>query len=453
MKLDTHPTVQKLRGAPPNSPPRLTDDELVRLALELGADDAALVPLDRPGLAGEAAEIAKSFPWCRSALAFVVRMNREPIRSPLRSISNLEFHHVGDRVNEVSMDLVRKLEASGERAVNPSMGFPMEMQRFPGRIWTLSHKVFAVEAGLGKMGIHRNVIHPRFGNFILLGTVLLEREPNSAPRELDFNPCLECKLCVAACPVGAVHSDGGFDFSACMTHNYREFMGGFSDFVEQTIDSKSVPEFRERVRDNEVVSTWQSLSYGANYKAAYCLAVCPAGDEVIGPFLEDKKQFRKDVLDPLTAKEEPLFVVAGSDAEDHARRRFPHKELREAGHGLRPRDVRTFIDYLPIMFQRGQAPAEPLRFHFQFRGAEELSVTVDLGPEGVAVREGHHDSADLTVRADSEAWLRFLAGERGVPRLLLTGKLRLSGSPAHLKAFARCFPLPRYHRRKSALKS
>ena len=27
---------------------------------------------------------------------------------------------------------------------------------------------------------------------------------------------------------------------------------------------------------------WQSLSYGANYRAAYCLAVCPAGEDVIG---------------------------------------------------------------------------------------------------------------------------------------------------------------------------
>src|SRR5262249_49253054 len=32
----------------------------------------------------------------------------------------------------------------------------------------------AVEAGLGHMGIHRNLIHPKFGNFVLLGTVLID---------------------------------------------------------------------------------------------------------------------------------------------------------------------------------------------------------------------------------------------------------------------------------------
>ena len=48
------------------------------------------------------------------------------------------------------------------------MGFPMEMDQFPGKVWVVSHKPVAVAAGLGMMGIHRNVIHEKFGNFILL---------------------------------------------------------------------------------------------------------------------------------------------------------------------------------------------------------------------------------------------------------------------------------------------
>ena len=42
-----------------------------------------------------------------------------------------------------------------------------------GRIWVVAHKPVAVASGLGVMGIHRNVIHPKFGNFILLGTVIV----------------------------------------------------------------------------------------------------------------------------------------------------------------------------------------------------------------------------------------------------------------------------------------
>jgi formate hydrogenlyase subunit 6/NADH:ubiquinone oxidoreductase subunit I len=39
------------------------------------------------------------------------------------------------------------------------------------------------------------------------------------------------RLCVAACPVGAIKKDGEFDFVARSVHNYREFMGGFTDWA------------------------------------------------------------------------------------------------------------------------------------------------------------------------------------------------------------------------------
>src|SRR5262249_31942196 len=196
-----------------------------------------------------------------------------PIGGPARSASNLEFHASYAHSNEVARQVVTALEEWGVRALNPSAGFPMEMDRFPGKVWVVGHKPVAVAAGLGRMGIHRNVIHPRFGNFILLGTVLIDAEVTAYDQPLDYNPCLECKLCVAACPVGAISADGNFDFSACYTHNYREFMGGFHDWVEQVAESRNALEYRTRVSSSESSSMWQSLSFGANYKAAYCLAV------------------------------------------------------------------------------------------------------------------------------------------------------------------------------------
>jgi len=164
-------------------------------------------------------------------LAIVKRMNREPIRSPMRSIANVEFHGTGHAVDHIGHEIVAALEAEGLRALNATMGFPMEMEEFPGRIWAVSHKPVAQAAGLGRMGIHRNLIHPGFGSFILLGTVLLDLEfsPEQARGPIDFDPCLECKLCVAACPTGALSPEGQLDFSACVTHNYREFLGGFSN--------------------------------------------------------------------------------------------------------------------------------------------------------------------------------------------------------------------------------
>ena len=276
----------------------------------------------------------QALPGTRSYISLVVKMNRENVRSrrarwPIRNSIAAARFSTRSRVRSVAL-----LENRRYRALNPAMGFPMEMDRFPGRIWVVSHKPVAVAAGLGHMGIHRNVIHPRFGNFILLGTVLIDAEVSAYDQPLDYNPCLECKLCVAACPVGAIGPDGDFNFSACYTHNYREFMGGFTDWVEQIADSKDALDYRKRVSDSEIASMWQSLSFGANYKAAYCLSVCPAGEEVIGPYLDDRKEFMDRVLKPLQDKRETLYVLPNSAAKAYAEKRFPHKPVKVVDGGM-----------------------------------------------------------------------------------------------------------------------
>src|SRR5581483_9481596 len=110
-----------------------------------------------------------------------------------------------DDINEVARRIVAALERVGVGAINGgAAGFPMEADRWGSKMWVISHKTVAVAAGLGQMGIHRNVIHPKFGNFVLLGTVLIDAQLDSYSHPIAYNPCLECKLCVAACPTGAI---------------------------------------------------------------------------------------------------------------------------------------------------------------------------------------------------------------------------------------------------------
>ncbi len=441
MKLDDHPTVIRHRQIPRTMPPKVLDAErLRRLCLDTGADDVGFVSIGRPELDDQREDILRQFPWTKGLVSIVCRMNREPIRSPARSVANLEFHHTGERTNEVARAIVAALEAEGHRAVNPAMGFPMEMDRSPGKIWVVAHKPVAVAAGLGQMGIHRNVIHPKFGNFILLDTILVDAEISEERSPLNFNPCLECKLCVAACPVGAIGADGHFNFSACYTHNYREFLGGFGDWVENIVESRDALDYRRRVSDSETASMWQSLGFGPNYKAAYCMAVCPAGEDVIGPFLEDRKTYLEDVVDPLQAKEETLYVVPGSDAQDHATKRFPHKRLKLVGSGLRPGSIRGFLAFLPRLFQRNQSQGLAATYHFTFTGQEPALATVVIRDKTIRVEHGHTGSPDLSVTADSQTWLGVLRKERSLVWALLRRKIRLKGSPRLLIAFGRCFP-------------
>jgi Fe-S-cluster-containing hydrogenase component 2 len=290
------------------------------------------------------------------------------------------------------------------------------------------------------VGIHRNVIHPKFGNFILLGTVLIEADLTEQTRPIDYNPCLECKLCVAACPVGAISPDGDFQFSNCATHNYREFMSGFSDWVEKVAQSNTALSYREKVSLSETASMWQSLSFGPNYKAAYCLAVCPAGDDVIGPFLNDRKAFLQDTVRPLTEKEETVYVIAGSDAEDYAPRRFPKKKVKRVGSGIRATSIPGFLFGLKLLFQPGKAAKLNAVYHFTFTGKEPKEATVVIRDGTVQVKDGHEGEADLRVTADSETWLGFLAKERSLLWALLRRRIRIKGPPKLLVAFGKCFP-------------
>ena len=418
----------------------LSASEILALARECGADDCGLVSIEDDALAAERPYIARAFPATRTLLSIVGRTHREPIRSPARSIANLEFHREGHEIDDIARRIVRRLEDRGIRALNPAMAFPMELESFPDRGWIVSHKRVAEAAGLGRMGIHRSLIHPKFGSFVLLGTVFIAQDFDEPSKPLDFNPCLECKLCVAACPVGALKPDGYFDFSACLTHNYQQFMGGFANFVEDVASSTSIRDYRSKVSYSETVTRWQSLSYGPNYNAAYCIAVCPAGEDVIGPYLADKRSHMQAVFDPLTKKPETVYVSKGTDAADHVARRFPHKTIRWVRPAARATSIEGFLFGLKLSFQSGKAAGLDAVYHFTFTGAEAAKATVIIKDRRLEVLDGHQGSPNLKVIADGRMWLRFLNKEVSIVRCLVTRTVRLKGSPRLLLAFGRCFP-------------
>ncbi|MBW4582560.1 MAG: SCP2 sterol-binding domain-containing protein [Tildeniella nuda ZEHNDER 1965/U140] len=440
-KFDHHPTVRWWREQPV-APARakLNVDSLRSLCLEAGADDVGFVELNRSTIADQRSDILTAFAPTQTLISIVCRMNRENVRAPARSVANLEFHANYDEVNEVARAIVKRLDQVGVRALYPSAGFPMEMDRFPGKIWVVSHKPVAVAAGLGHMGLHRNVIHPKFGNFISLGTVLIDAEVTEYNQPIAYNPCIDCKLCVAACPVGAIAPDGHFNFSACYTHNYRELMSGFTDWAETIADSKNAHDYRQKVNASESASMWQSLSFKANYKAAYCIAACPAGEDVIAPFLSDRVGFVQEIVKPLQEKPEPIYVVPGSDAEAYVAKRFPHKTIRRVSSGIRPQSIPGFLFGLPLLFQREQSRGLNVTYHFTFFGAESCQATVTIRDRALHVEKGFVGTADLAIVADSETWLGFLAKEQNLLWAMLRRKIRLKGSLKLLQAFGKCFP-------------
>jgi len=442
--LNEHPAVKRYyqkkgESKGDNVASGLSNKDIRQKCLEFGADDMGFVEIGRPELDDQRHDILKMFPWTKSLVSFVGRLNRENLRSPARSIASLELNKVSERLESVSHKVTAYLERKGVKAVAPAVGFPMELDQWLGKMFVVSHKPVAVAAGLGRMGLHRNVIHPVFGSFVLLNTVLIDTDMDEYSTPLDYNPCLGCRLCSAACPTGAIEPDGYYNPANCMTHTYRELIGGFTDWVENIANSKNSSDYRNRISDAETVSMWQSLANGPCYKSVYCMAVCPAGEDVLPGFLTDRKKYIKDVVNPLREKEETVYVLAGSDAESHVLRVFPHKKIKRVRNGVRPPSIKSFLGTIPIAFQRSKSEGLDATYHFTFTGGECESATITITNKTVMVKKGHEGFADIHIKADSRAWLRALHKDTTMLKEIVFRNIRIKGPMRLFKAFGKCF--------------
>ena len=100
----------------------------------------------------------------------------------------------------------------------------------------------------------------------------------------------------------------------------------------------------------------------------------------------------------------------------------------------------TGLDGLRYTFQRGQSKGLNAVYHFTFTGKETRTATIVIRNGTIRVADGHEETPDLRLTADSETWLGFLAKERSLLWALLRRKIRIAGSPRLLLAFGKCFP-------------
>jgi epoxyqueuosine reductase len=93
----------------------------------------------------------------------------------------------------------------------------------------------ASRAGVGFYGKNTLLITRRHGSWVVLGTVVTTAEiERSAPLDLD---CGSCRLCIDACPTGALDEPGVLDSTKCLSYwsqapgavpaEYREEMGSY----------------------------------------------------------------------------------------------------------------------------------------------------------------------------------------------------------------------------------
>jgi epoxyqueuosine reductase QueG len=445
MKLNDHPTVKWYRKQDQETEnsfrQSINAKWLKELCWEEGASDVGLISISNSDISeNEKQALLELLPTVKSVISLSFQLNPEALKTRVHSITNLEYSLAFRDANDTCRRIVRRLQRDCIRALNTAAGFPFEADRWPKKMWLISDKKMAERAGLGKMGWNRLVLHPQHGASVVLSNILIDQEMTAYDAPLQYNPCLECKLCVAACPTGAIGKDGHFNFVSCYTHNYREKLGGFVNWIEILADSKSADDYRRKVGDNETISMWQNLSIVSQTRCDRCVAVCPAGEDNIAQFLSDRKNYKAQTVKWMQANVETVYVVKDSDAESYVREKYPHKYVNLVGNGLRPDSIGAFLSRLPVLFQKNQAGILDANYHFIFTGKEPCEVNVRIKDKEIKVDQGLSGTPDLHLIADSETWLRVLAKKEKLWLAILRKKIHIKGPLKLIQAFAKCFP-------------
>lgn len=92
----------------------------------------------------------------------------------------------------------------------------------------LRERYWAVQSGLGFIGLNNQLIVPGAGSYFFLGEILTtERFRPTEKKKTTI--CEECGRCVKACPAGALDGRGGCDTSRCLSYLTIEYRGEFRE--------------------------------------------------------------------------------------------------------------------------------------------------------------------------------------------------------------------------------
>jgi len=222
------------------------------------------------------------------------------------------------------------------------------------------------------------------------------------------------------------------------------------------VSSKDMTEYLIRYSDSETMSMWQSLAYKPNIKCTYCMAVCPAGEDVLDNYTSNKKQYIQEVLNPLKNRNELVYVLPESKAETIVKRN-PNKEIRYVGNFARTftedatKEVETETktqdqischDAVASMVHAFQPEiAGDLTADIQFRvsGSEPGTYYLHIEKGQCTFHEGEADNPALVILTPDEVWIAIVRGEIDGPVAFMQGKFKYEGDMGLLMKVPKMF--------------
>ena len=163
--------------------------------------------------------------WCRTLI--VVALNYYPKQLLPRENYQIAYYAYGKDYHRVVKDKLYQLLAYIKTIV-PDVDGRAFCDTAP-----LLERYWAVKAGLGFIGLNRQLIIPGKGSYFFLGVLAVDvaLQADSHARSLS---CGNCKRCLIACPTKALTAEG-IDCRRCLSYLTIEHRGPIPDEMAQKL--------------------------------------------------------------------------------------------------------------------------------------------------------------------------------------------------------------------------
>lgn len=201
--------------------------EIIAEAKALGADLVGIAPVARwaeDGIVPPAYRPDAIWARAKSVIVVAVPMLL-PVIETTPSINYQEHYDTSNRLlDEISFRLSAWLTRRGHAAVSmPRDGYASLEVLLDNPFASFSHTWAAHYAGLGTVGLARNLLVPDYGPRVRLNSILTSAALPGDPPQAK-NLCNRCGLCIKTCPAGAIAARadgviGDLDKDACTRHH------------------------------------------------------------------------------------------------------------------------------------------------------------------------------------------------------------------------------------------
>lgn len=154
-------------------------------------------------------------------------------------------------------------------------GFTMDVNNPQMGASDFSLRHAAVAAGLGNLGRHNLVIHPRFGTRVNFSAIITSLKLDS-DAGITEDLCIHCNLCVDNCPARALDEEGKTDVRKCLKTSRQFGANQLLMYLDKFMNSTQEDKNR-LLASFSFMPYYQAISGERDYCCFNCLKHCPVG--------------------------------------------------------------------------------------------------------------------------------------------------------------------------------